>query len=52
MPDCPRRCRRAARTVLLIGAALFGVGLIGVVAANLDIEEIEPLARSCSSRSS
>lgn len=37
---------RAARTVLLIGAALFGVGLIGVVAANLDVDEIEPLARS------
>lgn len=37
---------RAARTVLLIGAALFGVGIIGVVAANLDVDEIGPLVRS------
>lgn len=37
---------RAARTVLLIGAALFGIGLIGVVAANLDVDEIGPLVRS------
>jgi uncharacterized membrane protein len=37
---------RGARTVMLIGAALLGIGLIGVVAGNLDVDEIGPLERS------
>jgi uncharacterized membrane protein len=37
---------RGARTVLLIGAALLASGIIGVVASNLEVDEIGPFARS------
>ena len=36
---------RAARTLLMLGAALFGVGLIWLVASNLEIDEAGPLTR-------
>jgi len=36
---------RAARTLLMLGAALFGVGIIWLVASNLEIDEAGPLTR-------
>src|SRR5688500_14621598 len=36
---------RAARVLLTLGAALVGVGIIWLVASNLDIDEAGPLTR-------